>query len=1109
MNPSAPFIERPIATALLMLAIFLSGLLAYQLLPISALPEVDYPTIRVVTYYPGASPEVSASYITAPLEKQFGQMPGLNQMTSNSSNGQSIITLQFTLSTSLDVAEQEVQAAINAATSYLPSDLPYPPVYSKVNPADPPIITLALSSNILPLTKVEDLADTRFAQKLSQLSGVGLVSLSGGQRPAVRIQVNPMATASLGLNLEDIRNSIVASNVNIAKGSFDGKAQAYIVNSNDQLLTSDSYRSLVIAYQNGAPVRLSDVARVFDGVENNQLAAWKNETPAVIMNIQRQPGSNVIQVVDRIRDLLPRLTSTLPRAVDVSILSDRTISIRASIQEAKIELILSVALVVLVIFLFLRNLPATIIPSIAVPLSLVGTLGAMYLLNFSLNNLTLMALIIATGFVVDDAIVMIENITRYIEQGESAKKAALKGARQIGFTIMSLTVSLIAVLIPLLFMTDVVGRLFRQFALTLSVTILISAFVSLTLTPMMCSRILRHKKESEMSPFEQKTGKWIQELIDGYGKSLTWVLQYQNLTLIVAVLTLFLTGLLFYLIPKGFFPTQDTGLIQGISDAPQSISFPAMMERQQALAKEILKDPAVLNLSSFIGIDGTNTTLNRGRMLIGLKPIDDRDDSAENIIRRLKKNLENVPGITLYMQPVQDITVDDRISLTQYQYSIGAVNINDVTHWSGILADSLKKNKVFQDVAVDTLNQGLQTNIYIDRDTASRLGLTPLIIDNTLYDAFGQRQISIIYTQLNQYRVVMEILPELKLTAKALDNIYINPETGTLSTSQTTTSITGTSSSSSARNISGSLALGLTQANNNSAALGFSRVNSVSLFSQPVMGVPVAANASSIPLLGNAIPLSTITKTSIGTGPVLINRQGQFPVATISFNLAKGASLGDAIKAINTEKEKHNIPRSIQANFEGSAKTFENSLSNEGWLLVAAIIVVYIILGILYESYIHPITILSTLPSATMGALIGLMLTNNELSVIALIGIILLIGIVMKNAILMIDFALELERLQGKSPQDAIYEAALLRFRPIVMTTLAAMLGAVPLALASGMGAELRRPLGIAIIAGLIVSQLLTLYTTPVIYLAFDRLSKWMVRGKKNRYHSDPYPMET
>ncbi|MEO8401738.1 MAG: multidrug efflux RND transporter permease subunit [Gammaproteobacteria bacterium] len=1026
MNLSGPFILRSIATSLMMFAILLVGILSYRLLPVSSLPEVDYPTIQVLTFYPGASPEVSASSITAPLERQLGQMPGLLQMTSTSSSGASVITLQFALTLSLDVAEQEVQAAINAASNYLPQDLPNPPIYNKVNPADIPIMTLALTSNTLPLTQVEDFAETRLAQKISEISGVGLVSISGGQRPAVRIQANPTALAAYGLSLEDIRTAVTNGNVNAAKGSFDGPKLAYTINSNDQLLSSEEYRPLIVAYRNSAPVRLSDVATVIDAAENNKLAAWMNNTPAVIMNIQRQPGANVIAVVDRIKTLLPKLQASLPKGIHVSVLTDRTTTIRASVHDVQVELLLSVLLVVLVIFVFLRNVSATIIPSIAVPLSLIGTFGAMYLLGFSLNNLTLMALTIAAGFVVDDAIVMIENISRYIEMGDPPYEAAMKGAKQIGFTILSLTVSLIGVLIPLLFMTDVVGRLFREFALTLAVTILISAFVSLTLTPMMCARLLHQQAKNEMSHFELKAKAFQETVITRYGSSLRTVLDNQPLTIVVAIATLILTGVLFYFIPKGFFPIQDTGVIQGISEASQSISFQAMAERQQALARVVLSDPSVLNLSSFIGIDGTNTTPNSGRMLITLKPLSDRDVSAAEVIHRLQSKLANVAGATLYMQPVQDLTIDNRVSRTQYQYSLGAPDAADVAKWSSLLLKKLRTETQLRDVASDQQNFGLQTAIEIDRATASRLGITPQMIDDVLYDAFGQRQVSTMFTQRNQYHVILETLPNQQQGPNALNNIYLKSS------------------------------------------------------------------------MNGAVPLSTFTQLTQETSALVVNRQNQFPVATLSFNLAPGVALGDAVKIINQADETIGIPDNVQTGFEGAAKIFENSLKNEGWLLLAAILVVYIVLGVLYESYIHPITILSTLPSACMGALLALMLTGNSLSVIALIGIILLIGIVMKNAIMMIDFALEQERIYNKAPLDAIYEAALLRFRPILMTTLASFFGAVPIALGTGMGAELRQPLGIAIMGGLLVSQLLTLYTTPVIYLGFDRvyrrISAWSVR---------------
>jgi multidrug efflux pump len=1035
MSPSRPFILRPVATSLLMAAILLAGVVAYHLLPLSALPQVDYPTIQVVTFYPGASPDVMTSSVTAPLERQFGQMPGLNQMLSTSSGGSSVITLQFNLDLNLDVAEQEVQAAINAASNFLPPDLPNPPIYNKVNPADTPILTLALSSKTLPLPQVEDLADTRLAQKISQLSGVGLVSISGGQRPAVRIQANPTALAAYGLNLEDLRTAIAATNVNQAKGSFDGPSQAYTIDANDQLRSSRDYRPVIVAYRNGAPVHVEDVADVIDAAENVQQAAWMNDVPAVILNIQRQPGANVIEVVDRVKRLLPQLQSALPAAVQVSVLTDRTTTIRASVKDVEFELMLSVALVVMVIFLFLRNVAATIIPSVAVPLSLVGTLGIMYLAGFSLNNLTLMAFTIATGFVVDDAIVMIENIARYIEQGDPPLQAALKGAEQIGFTILSLTLSLIAVLIPLLFMGDVVGRLFREFAITLAVTILISGFVSLTLTPMLCAKLLRHTPKAEQGAFYRVTGRFFEATIERYGRLLNRVLEHQGATLLVAVGTLVLTVLLYVFIPKGFFPLQDTGVIQGISEAPQSISFSAMAARQQALARVILQDPAVESLSSFIGVDGTNTTLNSGRILINLKPLEARGASAAEVIRRLQPKLAPVQGISLFMQPVQDLTIEDRVSRTQYQYSIEDADPRELSLWVPKLVERLSRLPELTDVTSDLQDQGLQAALTIDRSTASRLGITPQAIDNILYDAFGQRLVSTIFTQANQYRVVLEVKPDFQQGPGALKDIYVASATGT------------------------------------------------------------------------QVPLGAITQLTERLTPLVVNHLGQFPAATISFNLAPGAALGDAVKAINAAKEEIGVPQSVQTAFQGTAQAFQASLTNELFLILAAIVTVYIVLGVLYESYIHPITILSTLPSAGVGALLALLLARSDLGVIALIGIILLIGIVKKNAIMMIDFALEAERQGGKRPEEAIYQACLLRFRPIMMTTLAALLSALPLMLGTGVGSELRHPLGISIVGGLLVSQVLTLFTTPVIYLAFDRLAKRFARpGADDPVAGNLYP---
>ena len=1034
MNPSRLFIVRPVATVLTMIAILLAGALAYRHLPVSALPQVDYPTIQVLTFYPGAGPDVMTSSITAPLERQFGQMPGLNQMTSTSSGGSSVVTLQFSLDIDLDIAEQEVQAAMNSAATFLPRDLPAPPVYNKVNPADAPILTLALTSATLPLSQVRDFAETRFAQKISQLSGVGLVSISGGQRPAVRIQANPRALAAYGLTLEDLRVVVAAANVNQAKGGFDGPRRASIINATDQLFAGKDYKALIVAYRNGAPVRLSEVAEVIDDVENTKQAAWMNETPAVIVNIQRQPGTNVIEVVDRVKKLLPQLQSTLPSSVQVSVLTDRTTSIRATVRDVQFELVLAVALVILVIFLFLRTLPATVIPAVAVPLSLIGTFGLMYLMGFSLNNLTLMALTISTGFVVDDAIVMIENIARYIEQGESPFQAALKGSKQIAFTILSLTVSLIAVLIPLLFMGDVVGRLFREFAVTLSITILISAIVSLTLTPMMCARLLRERREEHPGPLARASQQMLDRIIAGYGRSLQWVLRRQQATLLVTGATLVVTVALFVLIPKGFFPLQDTGVILGITEGPQAVSFGTMAERQQALARVILEEPAVESLTSFIGVDGTNTTLNSGRVYINLKPLGERVGGAGDIIRRLESRVADVEGITLHMQPVQDLTVEDRVSRTQFQYTLEDADPEELNRWAPKLLEHLQLRPELRDVSSDQLNQGLASLVEIDRNTASRMGITPQLITDTLYDAFGQRQVSTMFTQLNQYRVILEVMPEFQKGPEALQALEVRGS-------------------------------------------------------------------------GGSVPLNVFTRVTETTVPLVISRQGQFPAVTISFNLAPNGSLGAAVEAIRHVTQELGLPASIRGSFQGAAQAFQNSLEHEPLLILAALITVYIVLGILYESYIHPLTILSTLPSAGVGALLALMLFRMEFSIIALIGIVLLIGIVKKNAIMMIDFALEAERNEGKPPEQAIYEAGLLRFRPIMMTTMAALFGALPLAMGAGVGSELRRPLGIAIVGGLVLSQLLTLYTTPVVYLALDRVATRFRRSRERVSVADALPI--
>ncbi len=1018
MNPSRLFTLRPVATSLLMVAILLVGMLAYRLLPVSALPEVDYPTIQVTTFYPGASPDVMTGSVTAPLERQFGQMPGLTQMTSTSSGGSSVIVLRFILDLELDVAEQQVQAAINAAMSLLPKDLPAPPIYSKVNPADAPIMTLAVVSPTMQVTQLHDLVETRLAQKISQVSGVGLVSMSGGRRPAVRIKVNPTVIAGMSLSLSDIQTAVANANVNDPKGNFDGKLRSFTIDANDQLKSADEYRNMIVAWRNGAPIRLKQIAEVDEGQENSYLAAWVNEQPAVIVNIQRQPGANVIEVVDRIQKLMPQLQSSLPEAARVEVLTDRTMTIRASVSDVQHELFMAVVLVVMVIYLFLRNVPATIIPSVAVPLSLIGTFAVMYLAGFSVNNLSLMALTIATGFVVDDAIVMIENIARHIENGASPLEAALEGAREIGFTIISLTFSLIAVLIPLLFMSDVVGRLFREFAITLSVAILISAFVSLTLTPMMCARLLKPEDhQRRQGAFMRWVETSFDRLIARYDVALQWVLERQRLTLQVALGTLVLTVLLYVAIPKGFFPIEDTGVIQGITEADQSVSFAAMSERQQAVAEAILKDPDVASLSSFIGVDGTNPTLNTGRIQINLKPLEDRSHRVEAVIRNIQERVAGIPGIQLYMQPIQDLTIEDRVSKTRFQFSIEGPDEVELVRVTESLVEQLRKSRKLADVASDLQNKGLQAYIEIDRDTAGRLGVTIDAIDNALYSAYGQRLISTIYTQTNQYRVVLNVAPDFSLTPQSLDQLYVPS------------------------------------------------------------------------LSGKQVPMSVLARVVESTTFLAINHLNQFPSATISFNLARGVSLGDAVDVVRKTQKTSGIPASIRTHFQGAAQAFESSLSNTVLLIIAAIVTMYIVLGVLYESFIHPVTILSTLPSAGVGALLALLISGNDLGIIGIIGIILLIGIVKKNAIMMIDFALEAERTQGKSPREAIYQACLLRFRPILMTTMAALFGAVPLMLSSGIGSELRQPLGIAMVGGLMVSQVLTLFTTPVIYLYFDRLA--------------------